>query len=172
LITNAEGLSHSATISFNIGLRGPLPFQFEGVHWIYVPDRDIPFYRVGFYSNISNGTCAPGCNALYVEVGISPEDADRVDLVRHLQPDVLCWLEKLGWINSKDVVCVVTHIIRCAYVHHTTGRDRAVSSILERLREHEVFPIGRYGLWDYTSMEDSMESARAAVLEVSSCNTV
>ena len=25
-----------------------------------------------------------------------------------------------------------------------------------------MVPIGRYGLWDYTSMEDSMESARAA----------
>jgi protoporphyrinogen oxidase len=162
----ATQLSHSSTISLNIGLRGSLPPQFQGVHWIYVPDRGIPFYRVGFYSNIGKGCCAPGHSALYVEVGLSPEDADRVDLVNKLQPDVLRWLEKLGWIHSRDVSCVVTHIMRYAYVHHTNDTDRLVSLILERLRSHDIFPIGRYGLWDYTSMEDSMESARTAVLGV------
>jgi protoporphyrinogen oxidase len=165
-IAAARELSHSSTISFNIGLRGALRPEFRDLHWIYVPDRNIPFYRVGFYSNISNGACAPGHSAAYVEVGVSPDQADRVDLVKELQPEVLRWLERLGWIRSKDVVCIVTHIIRCAYVHHTKNRDRLVHSILERLRKRGVFPIGRYGLWDYTSMEDSMESARAAVLEV------
>lgn len=171
LIAEAKRLSHSSTISFNIGLRGELHPQFNGIHWIYVPDRDIPFYRVGFYSNISKGTCASGYSALYVEVGVTPEDLDRVDLVKCLQPEVVGWLEKLGWINSSDVVCVVTHIIRNAYVHHTDDRDRVVGSIISRLREHDIIPIGRYGLWDYTSMEDSMESAQAAVLENTLCNT-
>jgi protoporphyrinogen oxidase len=166
LLAAARELSHSSTISFNIGLRGALRLEFQELHWIYVPDRDIPFYRLGFYSNVSKGACAPGYSALYVEVGVSPEHADRLNLVKDLQPDVLRWLEKLGWISSRDVVCVVTHIIRHAYVHHTNKRDRLVGSILELLRKHDVFPIGRYGLWDYTSMEDSMESARTAVLGV------
>ncbi len=166
LIAAAGELSHSSTISFNIGLRGALRPEFQDLHWIYVPDRDIPFYRVGFYSNISKGACSPGYSAVYVEVGVSPDCLDRMDLVGELQPDVLRWLEKLGWVRSRDVVCVVTHVIRCAYVHHTKNRDRLVSSILDRLRKRDVFPIGRYGLWDYTSMEDSMECARAAVLEL------
>ena len=54
-----------------------------------------------------------------MEVGVLPEQADREDLVRHLQPTVLSWLEKLGWITASDIVCVVTHILRYAYVHHT-----------------------------------------------------
>jgi protoporphyrinogen oxidase len=166
LVEEGKGLSHSSTISFNIGLRGPLRHELQDIHWIYVPDRDIPFYRVGFYSNISRGACAPGYSALYAETGVSPEDASRTDIVNHLQPEVLRWLEKLGWISSKDVVCVVTHIIRHAYVHHTNDRDRLVSSILARLRKYDVVLIGRYGQWDYTSMEDSMESARNAVREV------
>lgn len=171
LIAAASELSHSSTISFNIGLRGTLNPEFRDLHWLYVPDPDIPFYRVGFYSNISEGTCSPGYSAVYVEVGVSPDQADRVDLVKELQPEVLRWLEKLGWINSKDVVCVVTHILRCAYVHHTKNRNYLVNCILERLRKCDVYPIGRYGLWDYTSMEDSMECARTTVLEVASCNT-
>lgn len=165
LIHAGEQLSHSSTVSFNIGLRTELCPEFQDLHWIYVPDRDIPFYRVGFYSNISKGACASGYSALYVEVGMSPEDADRVHLVEDLQPEVLRCLEKLGWIRSNDVTCVVTHILRCAYVHHTNDRDQLVSSIVGRLRKYDVIPIGRYGLWDYTSMEDSIESARNAVLE-------
>jgi protoporphyrinogen oxidase len=172
LTAAARDLSHSSTISFNIGLQGELRPDLQSLHWIYVPDRDIPFYRVGFYSSISKGTCAPGYSAVYAEVGVSPEQAERKNLVTQLQPEVLRWLDKLGWIREKDVVCVVAHSIRHAYVHHTNSRDRLVKSIIERLREHNVFPIGRYGLWDYTSMEDSMESARAAVQEVSACDTV
>jgi len=53
-------LSHSSTISFNIGIRGPLRPEFADVHWLYVPDRTIPFYRIGFYSNIGKGACAAG----------------------------------------------------------------------------------------------------------------
>jgi protoporphyrinogen oxidase len=166
LVAASAELSHSSTISFNIGLRVPLRPEFEGIHWLYVPDRAIPFYRVGFYSNIGNGTCAPGCSAMYVEVGLPSEEVDRTNLVHDLQPKVMKSLEELGWVDSRDVVCVVIHVMRHAYVHHTPHRDRAVNTIMNRLREAGVFPIGRYGLWDYTSMEDSMESARTAVLEL------
>jgi protoporphyrinogen oxidase len=163
LVWAAAELSNSSTISFNIGVRGPLPPEFQDVHWLYVPDRDIPFYRVGFYSNIGRGMCAPGYSALYVEVSVPSEEVDRTDLVKDLQPRVIRSLEELGWLHSGAVGCVVVHLMRHAYVHHTPSRDRAVSVILKRLRQANVLPIGRYGLWDYMSMEDSMESARAAV---------
>ena len=152
--------------------RGPLRPEFEDLHWLYIPDRAIPFYRVGFYSNIGKGTCASGNSAIYVEVGLPSEEVDRTDLLHDLQPKVVQSLEDLGWIDSRDVVCVVIHVMRHAYVHHTPRRDRALDVILPRLRKYDVVPIGRYGLWDYTGMEDSMESARAAVLEVGQCNTV
>ena len=157
-------LSHSSTISFNIGIRGPLRPEFADIHWLYVPDRAIPFYRVGFYSNIGKGACAAGYSAIYVEVGLPSDEVERTNLVHDLQPKVMRSLEALGWVDSRDVVCVVIHVMRHAYVHLTPHRDGALDTILRRLRKSDVFPIGRYGLWDYTSMEDSMESARAAVL--------
>ena len=167
LISASAALSHSSTVSFNIGLSGPLRTEFADVHWVYVPDRSIPFYRVGFYSNIGKGTCAPGCSAIYVEVGLPAGEVDRTDLVHDLQPRVIKSLEELGWVDSRAVTCVVVHVMRHAYIHHTPQRDSSVETILARLREFSVFPIGRYGLWDYTSMEDSMESARSAVLGAS-----
>jgi protoporphyrinogen oxidase len=161
-----EKLSHSSTVSFNVGLRGSLQREFDGVHWIYVPDRSIPFYRVGFYSNISSGTCTAGHSALYAEVAVPGAEIHKIDLVNDLQPKVIASLEQLGWIDRRAVTCVVIHVIRHAYVHHTEGRDCLVEAITSRLRQFGVYPIGRYGLWDYTSMEDSMESARSAVREV------
>lgn len=165
LISAAALLSHSSTVSFNIGIRGPLPPQFRDIHWIYVPDRAIPFYRVGFYSNIGNGLCSPGHSSLYVEVGLTSSEAQRTNLIHDLQPRVIKSLVDLGWIETGDVVCIVVHMLRHAYVHHTPVRDQALNTIFKKLRCAGIFPIGRYGLWDYISMEDSMESARAAVLE-------
>jgi len=164
LVRAAGDLSHSSTISFNIGLRGPLRPEFEGIHWLYVPDRAIPFYRVGFYSNIGSGTTTPGHGALYVEVGMQPQEVDRTDLVHDLQLKVLESLNALGWVESREISCVVIHEMRHAYIHHTPQRDSALAAILARLREAQVYPIGRYGLWDYISMEDSMESARTTVM--------
>jgi protoporphyrinogen oxidase len=164
LMDASADLSHSSTISFNIGLRGPLRAEFQDIHWLYVPDRAVPFYRIGFYSSISPGMSAPGCSSLYVEVGLRPEELDRTNLTQDLQPKVMKSLEELGWVNTSEVVCVVIHVMRHAYIHHTPRRDDALNTILARLRAASVIPIGRYGLWDYISMEDSMESARTAVL--------
>lgn len=164
-------LTHSSTVSINLGMRTPLRPEFADLHWIYVPDRRIPFYRVGFYSNISEGTCSAGHSSLYIEVGLRPDQIDRLDIANHLIPEVVSSLEMLGWIDSRDVICTAAHVIRCAYVHHTPARDRLVSAILSRLLQFGIHPIGRYGTWDYTSMEDSIRSAQSAVQEATAWST-
>jgi protoporphyrinogen oxidase len=163
LVTAAARLSHSSTISFNFGVRGKLPSALKDAHWVYVPDREIPFYRFGCYSNISPAMSSHGMSAVYVEVGVPGEEIDRVDIVGDTQKNVIAALEALGWLTSDDIICAVTHVIRCAYVHHTPERDEIVQKILSRLNSLGVHPIGRYGLWDYVGMEDSINSALTTV---------
>lgn len=158
----AQRLSHSATISFNIGLRGALPGPLRELHWVYVPDRALPFYRVGSYSAISAGTTTAGRSSLYVEVGVAGEALAGTDIAGDLQPRVLAALGKLGWVEPRDIDTLAVHVIECAYVHHTPDRDASVAAIRHRLERHGVFPIGRYGQWDYTSMEDSIRCGIAA----------
>lgn len=155
----ADSLSHSATIVFNLGVRAPLPEALAGVHWVYVPDPSIPFYRVGFYSNISRGLCPPGCSSLYVEVGVPVTEVDRVNVIDTVQPAVIKALARLGWVRPETITCSVVHVIRCAYVHHTFERERVIDRIFKRLQSFDIHPIGHYGLWDYISMEDSIISA-------------
>lgn len=159
----ASRLTHSATVSFNLGLKTPLPDRFRGLHWIYVPDRSLPFYRVGFYSEISPGTAATGTSSMYVEVGVPSEQLATLDIAGDLQPRVLAALESLSWLDRRQVAVLAVHVIECAYVHHTPEREAAVAGMVARLGQHGIVPIGRYGLWDYTSMEDSIRSGIAAV---------
>lgn len=158
-----DSLTHSATITFNLGVRGTLPPALGGVHWVYVPEPSLPFYRVGIYSNISPDVCPADCFSLYVEVGVPGDALKTIDIVGDLQRRVLADLARLGWIDPAAIVCCVAHVLACAYVHHTPAREQAVERIMDRLRSHGVHPIGRYGHWDYTSMEDSIFSALAAV---------
>lgn len=171
LCTLATALTHSATISINLGVRGPLAEPLREAQWIYVPDGDIPFYRLGVYSNICAGMCPPDAAALYVEVGVPGERVDAVDVAGDLQPRVLAALDELGWVRSGQIACSVVHVLRCAYVHHTPDRDAATARITARLRDAGIVPIGRYGQWDYTSMEDSIASGIHAAAEVVSCAT-
>lgn len=158
LRSSAEKMSHSSTISFSIGLRGPLPAFLGDAQWIYVPDRSLPFYRVGMYSNISRGLCPPDRAALYVEVGVDSDGLPGLDIAGDLQPRVMRTLGELGWAPSERVVCSVTHVIECAYVHHTHDVETGVSGVISSFENHSVFPIGRYGRWDYVSIEDSILS--------------
>jgi protoporphyrinogen oxidase len=151
-------LTHSATISINLGLRGEVAPELREAHWIYVPDRRLPFYRVGIYSNLSRGLCPPGLSSMYVEVGLPGDRLDRMDFTGELQSRVIAALESIGWVRTDSIVCSVVHAISCAYVHHTPEREATIGKIFDRLRNYGIHPIGRYGLWDYTSMEDSIYS--------------
>lgn len=156
LMAAAAQLTHSATVNINLGIRGSLGAAFGDAHWIYTPQPELPFYRVGAYSNISDGMCPPGHASVYVEVGVPGDAVERIDLAGDLEPRVLDALETLGWLRRDQVVCRVSTVIPCAYVHHTPERDAIVAMIDARLAEHGVRSIGRYGSWDYTSMEDSI----------------
>jgi hypothetical protein len=70
----------------------------------------------------------------------------RWNLLLSAQEKVIASLEDLGWMDSRAVACVVTHVIRHAYVHHTESRDRLIEGVLGRLHQFRVYPIGRYGL--------------------------
>ena len=46
------------------------------------------------------------------------------------------------------------------YVTYDVNRMRAVKTILDYYKAHDISSIGRYGAWEYSSMEDAMEYGR------------
>lgn len=168
----SKNLSHSSTIVINIGLRKPMPEALGKVHWVYIPGKELPFYRVGIFSNISREVCPEDCAAMYVEIGVAAEDSGSINVSSSIVSRSMKALSDLGWIDLDSVVCVACYRIPCAYVHFTPERELYLPKILDRLNSFNIYPIGRYGLWDYMSMEDSILSGMRTVEQVTKCSIV
>jgi protoporphyrinogen oxidase len=158
LVELAKSLSFSSVVTYNFGIEGPVSSFLQDSHWIYVPDPELPFYRVGVYSNVSRGTATPGTHTLYVECGVLPGELPGLEYSGLLQARVIGALHRLGWINPASIACCSVHPINCAYVHLTPQREAVIPKIMERLNKFGIYPVGRYGLWDYMAIEDSIHS--------------
>jgi protoporphyrinogen oxidase len=138
---------------FNLGFDAKGP---KDVHWVYYPDRALPFYRVGFYDNIFETDRM----SLYVELG-SPNGA-KLDLPT-LRGAVLEGLRSEGVITTQKLVAEHSVVMNPAYVHITSESNAEVAATKERLAKSGVHTIGRYGGWTYCSIEDNIVEARALV---------
>ncbi|MEW6435301.1 MAG: NAD(P)-binding protein [Myxococcota bacterium] len=136
---------------FNFGFDAKGP---RDVHWVYFPDRTLPFYRVGFYDNIFDGPRM----SLYVEVGL-PRDAP-IDVAK-TRDRVLAGLEREGIVTTQRLVSEHSVVMNPAYVHITKKSNAEVARWKAQLEARGIHSIGRYGSWTYCSIEDNIVEARA-----------
>jgi len=130
----------------DVGTRSRVPMP---EHWVYVPDPDTPFFRVGCYSNALPAMAPEGCGALYVEL------ADR-DGAPDL-PRIYEGLAQMGAIASpQDVAFADVHDIEYAYVVFDEAYADARQALFAHLEGLGIRSCGRYGAWIYNSMEDSI----------------
>ena len=159
LLTMARVPHDPLTFSWNKVLVFNLGFDKKGkkdVHWVYYPDREIAFYRIGFYDNIFEADRL----SLYVEIGFA-KDA-HVDVER-MRERVLGDLKRLGIITDHRLVAEHSVVMDPAYVHITQRSLAEHARISAELRTRGVYSIGRYGGWTYCSIEDNIVEARALV---------
>jgi protoporphyrinogen oxidase len=150
---DASVYSWNKVLVFNFG------FDRKGqrdVHWIYYPDREIAFYRVGFYDNIFDTDRM----SLYVEIGFAKDAVVDVEATRKR---VLADLEKVGVTNGHRLVAEHSVLMDPAYVHITKRSIAEHARLSKELRQRGVHSIGRYGGWTYCSIEDNIVEARALV---------
>lgn len=144
--------SWNQVLVFNIGFdsKGPIDLY----HWIYFPENEYCFYRVGFYDNI----IGQNRTSLYVELGFEKNQVINPNM---FIGKVLKDLVKAGLIyESQTVVDYEAIIMDPAYVHIN---DRSTNDVLAKkkyLESFNVYSIGRYGSWTYCSIEDNIKEAR------------
>jgi protoporphyrinogen oxidase len=128
------------------------------LHWVYVPEERYPFYRVGCYSNFSAALAPPGCASLYVEL------ADRAEPdLAELLPRVAAGLVEIGLISSPRAIRFARlRRIDHAYVVFDHAYFASLDVIRPFLAAHDVLSVGRYGGWNYSSMEDALIFGRDA----------
>jgi protoporphyrinogen oxidase len=146
--------SHNKVLVFNLGFnREGIP----GVHWIYYPQKDIAFYRVGFYDNIFGSARM----SLYVEIGL-PQEAELGDDDRGaMKARVLADLQTCGVVEDQTLVASHDVLLDPAYVHITLKSEAEAAAKRAVLAARDVHSIGRYGAWTYCSIEDNIVEARA-----------
>lgn len=147
----------------NVATKSPVPADF---HWIYVPETQYPFYRVGIYSNALPAMAPGGRGSLYVELsdrGPMPTGAAKDALIR----DVAAGLAAAGAIASPDdLLFADLHELKYAYVVFDDSYYGATALIRSWLEERLIFPRGRYGYWYYNAMEDSILQGREAAFTI------
>ncbi len=147
----------NATNLYYLDLALTVPAK-RGFHWAYVPEERFPFYRVGCYSNFSASLAPPGCSSLYVELSQRSEP-DLTELLSR----VLNGLSEMGVLGSeRELKFARLRQLAPAYVVYDHAHAAALRTIVPFLEGQRVLSTGRYGAWNYSSMEDALCFGREA----------
>lgn len=148
-------LTYNKVLVFNLGFNKKS--KYNDHHWLYFPDKNINFYRVGFYDNILGADKL----SMYIEIGypkgtvITDEDINRQLSL------TLDNLKKCGIIDDTfSLEAFESIVMDPAYVHIDAQNDLKVRKIMKDLANKNVYSVGRYGAWTYCSMEDCMVEAK------------
>lgn len=154
---NSSCFDWNQVLVFNLGFDKPSIDRDN--HWIYFPENKYCFYRVGFYSNIIPSPRM----SLYVEIGLSAEETVNIEGMRQ---NVLNDLRVAGIITDQQLVSWHYVVMNPAYVHVTNAGNREVERQKDSLAQYGVYSIGRYGSWNYSSIEDNMLEAIHLALQL------
>jgi protoporphyrinogen oxidase len=150
----ARALRHTSVLYLHFGVRGEAPYPAQR---IYVPDRKLPFYRVGFPSNVDPAMAPEGHHAMTVEVS----HRGPLDLAR-ARERVERGLRAAGFLGrDSDVVVAQASQVPYAYVLFDGRYQKARAACLRFLAGSSILSAGRYGGWVYSSMEDALLEGRA-----------
>jgi len=156
----ASSLEAVGVLCLNLGIEG----KTSSAHWIYFPEQEFPFYRVGFYHNIAPYSAPPGKSSLYVEISYKK----RTDLPKEIVEQAIEKLVSAGIIKDEKKVEVRQKLwIDNAYAIHNSIRKQALDTILPFLKSKDIIPIGRFGRWTYTSMGEALLEGREIGIKLS-----
>ncbi len=142
-------LRWNSILNVNFGLRQKWP---SSRHWIYFPQEYLSFFRVGFFHNFSKDLAPPDRSSLYVEISYSKDKPlDRAAINSRIEAD----LRKVGILDKDDIIeCRDINDIHYGYPLYDSRYATARRLILDFLHRHKILTCGRYGGWQYMSMED------------------
>jgi protoporphyrinogen oxidase len=157
LITDAQKLHALSVLNINIGVDRP---GVSDQHWIYFPENQFIFSRVGFPMNFSKSVAPDGTSSMYIEITHQPHE--KMNVEEAFERSILD-LQRCGILRKEDRV-VTRHVIdlKFAYVVFDQHRQMHLQKLIDYLQSRDIYTAGRYGVWDYYSMEDSIMSGKKA----------
>jgi protoporphyrinogen oxidase len=133
----------------------------ERFHWAYYPEPRFPFYRIGSPSEVNPALAPKGFRSFAVEFAHRGK-SDQAQLIEQ----ALQGLAACGLIDRARVRLSRARTIPVAYVLFDHAHAAARTTVLEHLAANGIQVAGRYGRWEYSSMEDALLSGREAARKV------
>jgi protoporphyrinogen oxidase len=163
LIAAAQKLQTISVLNINLGVNRP---NISDQHWIYFPEDQYIFSRIGFPMNFSRSVAPDGSSSIYIEITHPPHHKMNVDEM--LERSILD-LQRCKILHNSDRVLTCHSIdIKFAYVVFDEHRQKHLKDLIAYLESREIHAAGRYGVWDYYSMEDSILSGKKAAEAIAS----
>ncbi|MCB1737915.1 MAG: NAD(P)-binding protein [Gammaproteobacteria bacterium] len=126
----------------------------DGRHWVYVPEQKYSFYRAGCFSNVAPSMAPDGHASVWVEQSYN---RDRPLNAEQARAGAIAGLKDMGWLQDESEIAVEWQLrMPYAYVIYDAHHAEATATIHAYLRAHGIRSTGRYGNWDYSSMEDAI----------------
>ena len=147
----SDKLLCSSVINFNLGFNSP---DIGPWHWLYFPENKFPFYRLGFWNNISMSCVKPGYTGIYGESSYLHGTKTQKQIMKLAEKSANEAVNFLG-LTDKNVVAQKNLHMEYAYVIYDSWRERNLSKILNALAQLSVYSVGRFGGWNYSSMQEA-----------------
>ncbi len=136
-------------LNIALGVDGQAPCP---EHWLYFPEQDLPFYRVGFPSN--HGRLAPaGHHTVSIEISLdSVMDVPVSELAEQGERA----LAAAGLLKPEAVRTRLITVLDPSYVVFDHNRRDAVALLRRFFLDRGVRLAGRWAEWKYSAMEDAV----------------
>ncbi len=153
ILKQAAQLKSSRGLIINIGVKKNV--LHEKKSWVYFSDMNLYFYRIGFYSNIQPLLAPEGYSSMYVEC--SPLFFNNREEAKSIVPEVINQLIHLNYItNREDIVVVDDFYLEQNYC---IPNQNITDVIHTYLKQYDIYSIGRYGTWHWSSQHEDMQQA-------------
>jgi protoporphyrinogen oxidase len=152
-----ETSPYSSVLVLNIGARrGP---KCPKDHWLYTPDSISEFHRVGFYSNVDRSflpSPAKKSNekvSIYVERAFPGSSKPSKKTIKKFADNVVAELQEWKFIKAVEVIDPTWIEVAYTWSYPESNWDKWA---IETLEKHGIYQVGRYGLWRFHGIADSI----------------
>ena len=149
----SQGLKNISTLVVN----AVLARRRRRFHWLYLPEKDFSFYRAGYY---------PRGQAVSVYLEKTVTAAGPIDEACVFREMKLALLRTGMIARPGEILFYDLKKIPVSYVVFDRNWPQLVPAILSYLRRLDIYSIGRYGSWNYSSMADDIQMAQITAAEI------
>ncbi|MBI1247280.1 protoporphyrinogen oxidase-like protein [bacterium] len=148
---------HTSVLVLNVG--GTKGDKCPDDHWIYLPNSDSGFHRVGFYSNVDPSFLPKSSRetgdrvSIYVERAYSGTGKPSAEETARYSKQVTD--ELIHWGMLRDVEVADATWIDVAYTWKAPG-SKWREEALKALESHGIYMVGRYARWVFQGIADSI----------------